>query len=180
MIYCPRCTAEISDNLKYCKSCGLPVASLHSYVAREGNKQLPNSSQTGVEAALTPLQRLILTIVISLSLPTALAVCYAFLGDQFQVLSESIKQVFLTALVVSEVFALPIIVWAIFKYMAQKRSAQPRTFPAAPTPEQFLASEIVNSGNLLKSPTTNPLTIQTSVPGSITEEETQQLVVPRR
>jgi len=178
VIYCPRCTAEISDNLKYCKGCGLPVESLHAYVAGAGNKRLP-ASQPGSEANLTPLQRLILTIVVGLSVPMALAVCYALLGDQFLALSDSIKQVFLTLLVVSEVFALPVIVWAIFKYVVQKRSMQPQTHLPAPAPESFLTSEAVNSDKLLKSPTTNPLTLEASVRGSVTEEETKQLAVPR-
>lgn len=179
MIYCPRCTAEINDNLKYCKGCGLPVENLHAYVAGAGNKRLPSSSQPGSEAILTPLQRLILTIVISASVPTALAVCYALLGDQFRLLSDSVKQVFLTLMVVSEVFALPLIVWAIFKYVAQKRSMRPQTLPAVLTPEPFLSSEVVNADHLLKSPTTNPLTLETSARGSVTEDDTKQLAVPR-
>jgi hypothetical protein len=85
--------------------------------------------------------------------------------------------VFLTLLVVSEVFALPFIVWAVFKYVAQKRSMQPQT-PAS-TPESHLPSENVNSDKLLKSPTTNPLTLEPPVCGSVTEEETRQLAVPR-
>lgn len=175
MIYCPRCTAEINDRVKYCKNCGLLVETLHAYVAGEGNKPLPPKSQCSSGAILTPLQRLILTLVISASVPAALAVCFALLGDQFRVLNDSTKQVFLTLMVVSEVFALPIVVWAIFKYVAQKRSLQPSLSPAS-APESFLPSaDAAKPAPLLSPPTTNPLAVVTAH-GSVTEEETQQLV----
>jgi hypothetical protein len=177
MIYCPRCAAETNDNVKYCKSCGLSVEFLRAYIASEGIKVPTPRSGTG--AILSPLQRLILTLVISVSPTIALAVCFALLGEQFHTLGDSTKQVFLTLLVVSEVFALPVIIWGIFKYVAQKRSMQPRTRSAASAPEPFLSSETVNSDRLLKSPTTNPLTIEAPAHSSVTEEETQQLAVPR-
>jgi hypothetical protein len=112
--------------------------------------------------------------------PAALAVCFALLGDQFRVLNDSTKQVFLTLMVVSEVFALPIVVWAIFKYVAQKRSLQPPTLPVASAPESFLPSlDAAKSDSLLSSPTTNPLAV-VAAHGSVTEEETQQLAGQRR
>jgi hypothetical protein len=175
MIYCPRCAYEINDNVKYCKSCGLPVESLHAYVASEGVKA--PTRQSGTEAILSPLQRLILTLVISLSLPTALAVCFALLGDQFHTLGDSTKQVFLTLLVVSEVFALPVIIWAIFKYVAQKRSMPPRTLPSAAASKPFLPlAGVGQSAPLLSPPATNPLAVAASMP-SVTEEETRSLPV---
>jgi hypothetical protein len=180
MIYCPRCTAEINDRVKYCKNCGLLVETLHAYVAGEGNNPLPPKSQCSSGTILTPLQRLILTLVISASVPAALAVCFALLGDQFQVLNDSTKQVFLTLMVVSEVFALPIVVWAIFKYVVQKRSLQPPTLPAASAPESFLPSlAAAKSDSLLSSPTTNPLAAA-AIGVSVTEEETQRLAEQRR
>jgi hypothetical protein len=180
MIYCPRCTAEINDPVKYCKNCGLPVETLHAYVAGEGNKPISPKSPSSSDAILTPLQRLILTLVICASVPAALAVCFALLGDQFRVLSDSTKQIFLTLMVISEVFAFPVVVWAIFKYVAQKRRLQPPALPTASTLESFLPlAETAKSAPLLSPPTTNPLAVA-SAPGSVTEEETQQLAGQRR
>lgn len=181
MIYCPRCTVEINDHVKYCKNCGLPVETLHAYVASEGSKPIPPKSQSSSNAILTPLQRLILTLVICASVPAALAVCFALLGDQFRVLSDSTKQIFLTLMVVSEVFAFPVVVWGIFKYVAQKRRLQSPALPTASALESFLPSaETAKSAPLLSPPTTNPLAAATSARGSVTEEETQQLAGQRR
>jgi len=170
MIYCPRCAAEVNDQVKFCKLCGLPVESLHTYVAREGTKPLKPSSVAGPTGSLSPLQRLVLVIVACLSVPTSLAVCFALLGDQFTLLGDQTKQVFLTLMVVSEVVAIPILVWAIFKYIAQKRSLQQRG-----QSQSSVASALPEAQPSLLTPlTTNPLAA--AVQGSVTEEETRQLL----
>ena len=169
MIYCPRCAAEVNGQVKFCKLCGLPVESLHTYVAREGTKPLKPSSVSGPTGILSPLQRLVLTIVACLSVPMSLAVCFALLGNQFTLLGDQIKQVFLTLMVVSEVVAIPILVWAIFKYVAQKRSLH-REQSQSPVASALLDAQ----PSLLTPVTTNPLA--EAVQGSVTEEETRQLL----
>jgi len=148
-------------------------------VAEEGMKPMAPLQRSTGEAVLTPLQRLILTITVCASVPAAMAVCYALLGDQFLELSDSIKQVFLTLLVVSEIFALPVIIWATFKYVAQKRAMKSQN-QSKTSPESFPpAVAASNSKPLLSPPTTNPLTAARTEDGSITEEDTQQLPVQR-
>jgi hypothetical protein len=170
MIYCPRCAAEVNDQVKFCKLCGLPVESLHTYVAREGTTPLKASSVAGPTGILSPLQRLVLTVVACLSVPTSLAVCFALLGSQFVLLGDQIKQVFLTLMLVSEVVAIPVLVWAIFKYVAQKRNLQQRAQPQSSAASALLEAQ----PSLLTPLTTNPLA--EAVQGSVTEEETRQLL----
>ena len=39
-MFCPRCGSQINEGLKFCKSCGLPVAQVSTYVATGGTGQL--------------------------------------------------------------------------------------------------------------------------------------------
>jgi len=39
-MFCPRCGSQINAGLKFCKSCGLPVAQISTYVATGGTGQL--------------------------------------------------------------------------------------------------------------------------------------------
>jgi hypothetical protein len=169
MIYCPRCAAEIGEAIKYCKSCGLPVAQLPAYVA---DPATPSSASgaTGTREGLTPKQRLILTILLFWSVP-------AFFAGFGGVLGGDEGRFFIALTPATGALRFPGILWAIFRYRSQMKKLRPPAEP--PATDHSLAPDAGNQPAL--SPhTTNPLSATESPRESVIEEETLRLPHERR
>lgn len=165
-MFCPRCGNQINGGLKFCKTCGLPLAQISTYVATGGTAPLSQQPQPAPPALeqleyLTPKQQMILTILLFVFSIPAIAIVSEMLG-----LPEEI-------IALASVL-MPIgIGWSVFHYKAQMRRreylrqqamAMPMQTPQMPPPVYQAA---------LTPPPTNPLADVTR--GSVIEDETRKL-----
>jgi zinc-ribbon domain len=168
-MFCPRCGSSNSDTAKFCRQCELSLSPVIDYVASGGTAPLANSSSPlsrigKIFQWMTPVQQLVMTILLLVFSPAI-----------FDVLDEMIGSS--TDLAGISAVLMPIgIVLAIFRYKYQKRRLErQRPHPQEYQPPQpVLQPESYNQP--IEAPPTNP--IATPVPGSVTEDETQQLHGP--
>lgn len=169
MMFCPRCGNQINGGLKFCKTCGLPVAQISTYVATGGTAPLSPQPQPAPPAVLpleqleylTPKQQMLLTILL-----------FAFSTPIIAILSEMLG-------LPGEITALAAILtpigigWSVLHYKAQMRRreylrqqamALPMQPPQMPPPAYQAA---------LSPPPTNPL--GEARRGSVVEDETRKL-----
>ena len=157
-MFCPRCSAQITEGLKYCRNCGLPISQISSYVATGGTANLAPVSPSGPLSTedLTPKQWLAVPIMLL-------------------VLSPAIVAVFAEALNLnSELAAIPAvlmpvgIILAIFHYKAQIRRLR-----ELQQPQGMMPPPTVYAAQPLPPHRTNPLADVTR--GSVVEDETRRL-----
>lgn len=182
-MYCPRCGTQAQDTTKFCRSCGLALTPITTYVVSGGTTSLqppgpeiPKSEHPWLRAfqELEPKQQRTFSILF-----------FVFLVPLLAVLSGIFPP--LRALVPLAAVGMPLgIVWSVMRYKALvNRQQQPLT-------DHTNYSQLNASGQQqpfyqppVSSPTTNqldePRLYQTPVPPSVTEEETRRLPnVPRR
>ncbi len=167
-MFCPRCGASINDSLKYCRNCGLPISQISSYVATGGSANLAPPSAPSLHSGeyLTPKQRLVLTIMLTILSPAIFAAIAESVGLQPGI--ASIPAVLM-----------PVgIIWAVFHYKAQvRRRALERQYMTTPpvatrTPQPPQAGAVPYP-TALPPHQTNPLA--EVPPGSVVEDETRKL-----
>lgn len=178
-MYCPRCGSPNTDTTKYCRQCGLPMTQVSGYVSTGGTGTLAPAPSTGstpldkVTEGLTLKQRLVLTILLWLISPALLAVLDETLGG-FGIIDRIIP---------FAAILMPVgIVWAVFRYKAKKRLLEAQAEHAQlsapqPMPVSYKQPLIEQAPYRppIEPPRTNPLTVEKSMPGSVTEEETRHL-----
>jgi zinc-ribbon domain len=168
-MFCPRCGSSNSDTTKFCRQCGLSLSPVTEYVASGGTAPLANSPSSSSRIRktfqwMTPVQQMVMTIILLACLPAIFGVLDEIIGIS-------------TGLAGISAVLMPIgIVLAIFRYTYQKRRLErQRAHPQEYQPPQpVLQPE--SSNQPIGAPPTNP--IATPVPGSVTEDETQQLHRP--
>lgn len=177
-MYCPRCGTQANETTKFCRSCGLALTPLTTYVASGGTVPLqpvvpeaPKSNNALIRTfqELEPRQQrtfLILFFVLLVPLLGALSGIF----PPFR------------AFIPIAAVGMPLgIVWAVMRYKAMERRLHQNQFNPVhlqsntPPPMQ----QQTTYQPPLSTPTTNqleaPRLYQTPVPASITEEETQRL-----
>lgn len=172
-MFCPRCGSQIGEGLKFCKSCGLPVAQISTYVATGGTAPLIQPLQAPAAPApsgsLTPKQQLIFTIL-----------TFVFIIPVVAVISEILA-------INADLAALPAImlplgiIWAVFRYKTQMRRQQQQqqfSFPAQTSAPTYQSAVAPAHQAPLPPPRTNPLA--DPMRGSVTEDETRRLPEDRR
>lgn len=177
-MYCPRCGTQANEPTKFCRSCGLALTPITTYVASGGTLPLqsvvpetPKSNNALIQSfhELEPRQQRTLLILFFVFLVPLLGI----LGGIFPPFR---------ALVPIAFAGMPIgIVWAVMRYKAlESRLQQNRlnsVYSQSNTPPP--SHQQTTYQPPLSSPTTNqletPRLYQTPVPRSITEEETQRL-----
>jgi hypothetical protein len=167
-MYCPQCGASAPDNTKFCRSCGLPLATIANFVA-SGGAELPPSTPSshplgstleGLLSGMTAKQRLVLTILFFVFAPTILGVI--------------IERIGLKQLAGIPSVLIPIgIVWAVFHYKNQMRQLQQAPPPPFTTAPPNLPGQAYQPP--LPPVQTNPLAAAPPRRGSVVEEETQHL-----
>jgi hypothetical protein len=160
-MFCPRCAAPISEQLKYCRGCGLPVSQVTSYVASGGTQDLVRPQVTHysppADSSLTPLQKMILKIVAVCLAPPFVAAFAALLDLPPE-------------LAMFPAIFLPFgILIASFQYRSQKR----RLSASDVTVEQQNTIARAPVQQMLPPKETNPL--EARQPASVIEEETIRL-----
>jgi hypothetical protein len=179
-MFCPRCGNQINEGLKFCKSCGLPVAQVSTYVATGGTGQLmsppPMMAPPQMPEYLTPKQQMAAIILIwAFAIPLIALFCAMFDLPE-------------------ELIALPAITFplgiigAFFRYRAQVRRRQyeeqyaqyyqQQYYQQQQPQQQNWAPPAVNAPtyqSALTPPRTNPLG-----KGSVIEDETKKLPEKRR
>ncbi len=162
-MFCPRCGASILDGLKFCRNCGLPVTQVSTYVATGGTANLATQAEADPSEYLTPLQKLILTIIALVISPAVFAILAEMLGLDGTI--AAFPSVFM-----------PIgIIWAIFHYKSvmRRRKHNSMQFANQPIIEQPRPAQIIDPGVPVLPPTqTNPL--HDPRRGSVVEDETQR------
>ena len=162
-MFCPRCGASILDGLKFCRNCGLPVTQVSTYVATGGTASLTTPPEVDPTEYLTPLQRLILTIVVLVAAPAIVAILSAMIG---------LDGAFVA---IQSVFTPIGIVWAIFHYKSvmRRRKHNQLLYANQPIIEQPQRAQIIDPGvPALPQTPTNPL--REPRQGSVVEDETQR------
>ena len=162
-MFCPRCGASILDGLKFCRNCGLPVTQVSTYVATGGTANLSTPPEAELNEYLTPLQKLILTIIALVASPAIVAILADMIGVDGSF--AAIPSVFM-----------PIgIIWAIFhyKFVMRQRKQNRMLFANQPVIAQQQPAQIIDPGVPALPPTqTNPL--REPRRGSVVEDETQR------
>lgn len=201
-MFCPRCGSPNPETTKFCRQCGLGLTQVSSYVATGGTGQLtpptaaPTSSLAQLTAGYTPKQKMWLTIL-----------CLVFLPSLLVALSDAVglDDFFGPLAAVVMCIGIP---WAVIHFRNQTRlleqhrwqlqaqlnqlpvgmpmpAAQPYLqapqqtpiqTPVAPAYQQPYAPQPVYqtpaSARPEHPPNTNPLG---SAPGSVIEDETRRL-----
>lgn len=178
-MYCPRCGSPNTDTTKYCRQCGLPMTPVSGYVSTGGTAALAQVPPTGsspidkVTEGLTLKQRLVVTILLWLISPALLAVLDETLGG-YGIIDRIIP---------FAAILMPVgIVWAVFRYKAKKSLLEAQAEHSQIAPPQAMpvsyqqpALEQAPYRPPIEPPRTNPLTVEKSMPGSVTEEDTRHL-----
>ncbi len=171
-MFCPRCGSTISEGLKYCRNCGLPISQVSTYVATGGTANLASPQSSEIEASeyLTPKQRLVLTIALVVLSPAIFAV----IAESFNLAPD---------LAAIPAVLIPIgILWATFHYKAVvRRRAREQAIiannsasnSAMAYPVQPVVQGAATYQSQLPPQRTNPLTEASR--GSVIEDETRKL-----
>jgi hypothetical protein len=181
MIYCPQCGSGMSETTRFCKSCGLPLAPLSTYIATGGTAPLtpipPPVSQPGLADGLTPKQQLVLTILLIVMSPAI----FGILGGALHA-----GHIFGWLVALSGMLIPLGVLWAVFRYKANERRleqhAPPQLPPQAWQRPAFVPPPVapVYQPPQLPQPQASPQPEAKSNRGSVVENETQRLPENRR
>ena len=184
-MFCPRCGTQNPENTKFCRQCGLGLASLTGYVATGGTGALaaPPPSAAPVPVQLPETSEMIalkqkraLTILACILLPIVSTILAEETSNQGDVFAVSF-------------LLIPFgITWAVYQYKAQLRRLQeeqlrqfyggaaPPVYAPPPAPVSFQAPPVQPQ---LAPPPTNRF--QSAVPGqgSVVEDDTRKLPIER-
>lgn len=172
-MYCPRCGTETTDTTKFCRSCGLALAQVTTYVATGGTApltpipQIPQLDHPIIPKSLglEPKQQMLMSILLCVFSTPIVAILSNFLF-------------FLRPLIPLVAILTPVgIVWSVLYYKSQEKKMQllqsqpPIYIPqmAAPTTYQ----------SPLPPQQTNPLQEYPTPPSSVIEDETKPLPQPQ-
>lgn len=183
-MYCPRCGTQAIETTKFCRSCGLAMTPVTTYVATGGTTPLtpppmmndtsPMSTAKGFWEKLPPSQQMIASI---LSFIFAIPVLGTLMGGRMAGLAAIL---------------MPLgIVWSILYFRAKQKELEQRFRQAHPTPipQSYTPPQTTSQQTAYQVPPspfhTNPLadtppSPRQQVPLSVTEEETQRLPPPPR
>lgn len=189
-MFCPRCGTQNPETTKFCRQCGLGLASLTGYVATGGTGALtgPPSSMSGPMAAppvpiqlpetsemLALKQKRAMTILACAILPVVLTI----IGEEAFNVGDILAATFLL---------IPLgITWAIYHYKTQLRRLQeeqmrqyyagaPQSGYAPPMP----AFQAPPAQPQLAPPPTNRFHVAAPGQGSVIEDETRKLPIERQ
>jgi hypothetical protein len=174
-MFCPRCGNQINEGLKFCKSCGLPVAQVSTYVATGGTGQLVSPplmmGPPQKPDLLTPKQQMAAIILIwCFAIPVI-----AFLCAMLDLPEE---------LIALPAITLPLgVIGAYFRYRAQVRHRQYEEQYAQYQQQQYYQQQPQQQN---WAPPVSAPTYQSALPpqrtnplgkGSVIEDETKKLPV---
>jgi hypothetical protein len=154
-MFCPRCGVQIVETTRFCKSCGMALASVIDFVANGGTTPLGSSTLTNALSGFSPAQKIWIVTLLLIFSPILLGAL--------------------------PFFAPIAIVWMILQHSAQKRSLsaptavqpgyyqQPQVQPAPMNPSfefrPLAQPPVPQTGSLIsKEP-----------PSSVVEDETRRL-----
>lgn len=175
-MYCPRCGTQAIETTKFCRSCGLSMTPVTTYVATGGTAPLtpptapmdstPMSTAKGFWAKLPPHQQMVASI---LAFIFAIPFLGVFAGGRLAGMAAIL---------------MPLgIVWSILYFRAKQREQEQRLHQHQPTAQMYTPPQSTAQQATYQVPPpplrTNPLTDtpppRQHVPNSVTEEETQRL-----
>ena len=179
-MYCPRCGSQINEGLKFCKSCGLPVAQVSTYVATGGTGQLVAPPMMMAPPPkpelLTPKQQM-----------GAIIMTWVFAIPLIALICSMLN--FPEELIALPAITLPLgIIGAYFRYKAQVRRRQYEEQYAQYHQQQYYQQQQPQQQNWAP-PSVNAPTYQSALPpqstnplgkGSVIEDETKKLPEKRR
>ncbi|MDX2034301.1 MAG: zinc ribbon domain-containing protein [Blastocatellia bacterium] len=185
-MFCPRCGTQNPEATKFCRQCGLGLASLTGYVATGGTGALtvPPPAAPPVPVQLPETSEMIalrqkraLTILASIFLPMICTILAEETANQGDVFSVSF-------------LLIPFgITWAIYQYKAQLRRLQEEQLrqyyggapqAAYPPPVPAPAFQAPPAQPQLAPPPTNRFNVAAPGRGSVIEDETRQLPIERQ
>lgn len=182
-MYCPRCGTQANETTKFCRSCGLALVPVTTYVSTGGTTQLTAPPMSAPSAPVSPArsfweklppgQQMIASI---LSFIFAIPVLGVLAGGRLAGLAAIV---------------MPLgIIWSVLYFRAKQREYDQRLQPPPAqmyTPPQPMAFHTPSQPMASPAPPplrTNPLEesqpIQNLAPPSVTEGETQRLPPPRQ
>lgn len=169
-MYCPRCGNAVAETTKFCKSCGLPLAPVTSYVASGGTGALaPQPQSQAVQPeGLPPSQKMVLAILFFVFAPAIFGVLGAGLG---------MEELGKTLAAVLGVLMVPGVIWSVFYFKARQRQwEQQAATPPGIQPPATQAMLPPTYQPPLPPQRTNPLAEVPRRPvGSVAEDETRRL-----
>lgn len=166
-MFCPRCATPINEQLRFCRSCGLPLAQVTSYVASGGTRDLTPSVDEQVSSTrFTPQQALALKLMAILLAPGLVGVLSAIF--KFPGKLAGIPAVLIPILVL----------WAVFHYLSQTRKIEEGSRDVSEISKissKAKAKQIAEAPSkaVLPHHETNPL--GSEIRGSVVEDETIRL-----
>ncbi len=177
-MYCPRCGTQANETTKFCRSCGLAMTPVTTYVATGGTAPLtppptqqpttPASTARGFWDKLPPNQQMIASI---LAFIFAIPFLGVFAGGRLAGMAAIL---------------MPLgIVWSILYFRAKQREMEQRFHQLhhPPTPQMYTPPQPTTNQTpppLRTNPLAGPPPVYSRVPNSVTEEETQRLPPPPR
>lgn len=166
-MFCPRCGNAVTETTKYCKSCGLPMMQVYSYVSNGGTAPLtPLPAQEPQPGGFTYKQKKVLAIL-----------AFVFAPGIIPILIGPINGALAGWLAGLSGVLMPLgIVWSVYYFNAKIRAAassqSSSTYIAPPTPEAAYQPPTP----LLRPHPTNPLNEAPRRPaGSVVDDETRPL-----
>jgi hypothetical protein len=168
-MYCPRCGNAVTETTKFCKSCGLSLAPVTSYVASGGTGALaPQAPQAAQPAGMPPSQKMVLAILFFVFAPAIFAVLGKGLGAEEA--GRMLAAIF-------GVLMVPGIIWSVFYFKARQREwEQQGATPQGSQPSATHALPPPAYQPPLPPQRTNPLAEVPRRPvGSVAEDETRRL-----
>ncbi len=173
-MYCPRCGTQAIETTKFCRSCGLALTPVTTYVATGGTAPLtpptapmdaaPMNTATGFWAKLPPNQQMVASI---LAFIFAIPFLGVFAGGRLAGMAAIL---------------MPLgIVWSVLYFRAKQREMEQRFHQLhhPPTPQMYTPPQPTPISYQAPPLRTNPLADapppRQHVPVSVTEEETQRL-----
>lgn len=158
-MFCPRCGVVTEEGLKFCRSCGLPIAPITTYVVSGGTKDLTiaNPPPPLTKLGFTLKQALVLRIAASLLLPAITGILASLFGWKDEIIG------------MAAILAPFLILLSIFRYRAQtlRLSAPQESLRQLPTSTPSSPPALAVPKN------TNPL--NAAQPVSVIEDDTVRL-----
>ncbi len=171
-MYCPRCGTQAIETPKFCRSCGLALSPVTTYVATGGTAPLtpppltsaPTSGVRSFWDQLPPRQQMKASI---LAFIFAIPFLGVFGGGRMAGMAATL---------------MPLgIIWSVWYFKAKQRELEQRQLHHSPTPQMYTPPQPTPVAYQAPPPPprTNPLADapppRPHVPSSVTEEETQRL-----